>query len=221
MLRSAPVRILSLMLAIAVLAPLATTEAVFRSQDQDGRLSEDLGDLRPFVLDYRPTLRLQRRAYFQAIDRCTDLRRMDSTVTCPDFNQESYELRAAAPAEPEEVHASAPVSTITMQDLSDREESLLRRYIKTRACPESLKTFALQGFYELCLSLVGDKTPPVGLISDRALLRSQNAGEPATMELRMRMLEEARDPSTKRTDIAVPQRPTTSLKQRYLEEYGQ
>lgn len=210
------IRMTMYMLVLIAAVPLARTQAIFRSQDQDGRVSENLGDLRQAVHSDAARVHLQRRAYDAAVERCAELIKRGEDVVCPDFNNPaSFNTYVV----PEATHPSAP-STAQTDTLDNHAKILLRRYTKAGFCPQSLHDFYLAGFYELCRSLVGVGVTSDyirGFSSDIEGLSRMKASAPATLKLRLKMLEQANDRSNRRADVSGPARPKTTL-QKYLEE---
>ena len=67
------VYLLTVLLIVAVVVVPLTSRAIFRSQDQEGRESEELGDFRPVIIEHRRQWRLERRLYANAVDRCAHI----------------------------------------------------------------------------------------------------------------------------------------------------
>lgn len=75
--------LLTALLVVAVVVVPLTSRAIFRSQDEDGHESENLGDFRPVVLEHRRQWRLERRLYANAVDRCSrDATLADTDAFC-------------------------------------------------------------------------------------------------------------------------------------------
>ncbi len=95
--------------------------------------------------------------------------------------------------------------------ISVEDRRLLRSYIRAKSCPENLRNSAFVGFYELCRSLAGEdveRTLPRGILNDLAVRKRKHAAAPPSMRLRMRTIDEAHDPSTRRPNTPGPGRPT-------------
>ncbi len=121
------------------------------------------------------------------------------------------------PKESEE-HSSAPadeqaVSSLQIEDLGENERHLLRRYQKSMSCPETLKDYGLQGFYELCLSVTKNPagTPRIGLLNPRQWINREKEVKPASLKLRLEMVEQALDRSNRR-ESTEPGRPEPYIK---------
>ncbi|MBU0767117.1 hypothetical protein KKF55_05075 [Patescibacteria group bacterium] len=114
----------------------------------------------------------------------------------------------------EEEVEDIPTSSLMVEDLGMEQRHLLRRYERANNCPESLKNYWLEGFYELCLSVTKAPTtePRRGLMNVMEWLRGRNAAPAPTMKLRMQMLEQALDRSNRR-ESEEPGRPAPYIKQ--------
>ncbi|MBI3336407.1 hypothetical protein HYZ98_02470 [Candidatus Peregrinibacteria bacterium] len=211
------VYLLTVLMVVAVVVVPLTTRALFRSQDEDGKESEGLGDFRPVVLEHQQQRRVQRRlysnavdrcardaalatsdafcaVYSEAVDRCLGERRFGIDYHCPDINDPKLwdafidNLHTDEPA-----HAAAPAEpTLQKESLEPNEKALLRRYRRARVCPESLKQY-LPGFYELCISLVAKEEPPAmreGMLNDLATVKMRGAAPEATLKLRQAQWKE-------------------------------
>ena len=206
-------------LILVAAVPLSQTSAVFTAD-------ENTESLRDFAKEYHQTnWRARRRAYSRHRDHCRDSKRTNPEYECADFNDAPYrKSRSRVEGSREAVdHPAAPeVKHVT--DLSYRERQMLRRYIRAGVCPDTLINFDVKGFYELCKSMIlisEPEDPITGILNDVANSRSKRAAPPATLRLRMQMLNQANDQSTRRTGLAKPSRPTTNLTDRYLELYGE
>jgi hypothetical protein len=210
-------------LLIAIISVPLSSQAIFRSQDDDGTKFEDIGDIREEVYEYQSGQRqLLRRAYSRAIEDYRErLKRGEKDAVKPDINDPSTfkdflvgdEHAAAISSSARSAAASADDSEIvrsqSTEDLSTRQRMLLRNYTRAGSCPASMES-VLPGFHALCRGIVGkdaSKKLPQGMDNDLKTVRHKSIG-PATIKLRMEMMRQARDPSNRRKDMQGPQRPT-------------
>lgn len=208
-------------LLVAIISIPLSSQAIFRSQDDDGQQFEAIGDIRSEVYEYQAGERqLLRRAYSQAIEAYREkLADGITNAVKPDINDPSTfaefltggkQIAKVPTSEAETVHAAAKNSaTLGTNDLSGRQRLLLRSYTRAGSCPASMERI-LPGFHALCKSVVGkdaDGDLPVGIENDLKALRHRDL-EPKSMKLRIKMIEQAKDRSTRRTGGAVPMRPT-------------
>ncbi|OGJ58039.1 hypothetical protein A3H22_01185 [Candidatus Peribacteria bacterium RIFCSPLOWO2_12_FULL_55_15] len=139
--------------------PGSDLSAIFRSQANNGYSLEELQADRA---DWRE----QRRLYSRAIERCRDLRQQGQTLDCLSIkiNDPATFQPFLTDALPSVVpssglsHAAAPV--LTVDTLSERDRSQLRRYHRVGSCPATLKDY-LPGFYELCQRVVEETQLPL------------------------------------------------------------
>jgi hypothetical protein len=210
-------------LLVAIVSIPLSTQAIFRSQDDDGRNLENAADIREEVLLYHTTSRhLLRRAYSRAIEDYRDrLKAGETDAVKPEINDPStfrtflddeeiiVDARRQVRTEGR-VHEAAPEGGIGAGDLTTDQRMLLRAYTRAGVCPPGMEN-VLPGFYALCKGIVGDgakRSLPRGMQTDLKALRSHGSAGPATIRLRLRMLEQAKDPSNRRTDTQGPLRPT-------------
>lgn len=139
--------------------PGSDLSAVSRSQPDAGYSLEELQA-------HRGDWREQRRLYSRAIEACRDRRQQGQTLDCTSIEINDPAtfvpfLTDAAPSAvlPEETsHAAAP--RLTVETLSERDRSHLRRYQRVGSCPATLKDY-LPGFYELCKRVVEETQLPL------------------------------------------------------------
>ena len=210
-------------LLIAIISVPLSSQAIFRSQDDDGTKFENIGDIREEVYTYQAGQRqLLRRAYSRAIDDYRErLKNGEKDAVKPDINDpstfkdflEEGEHAAAKSAGSSSTASSVDTSDTehanSTEDLSTRQRMLLRNYTRAGSCPASMENI-LPGFHALCRGIVGKDasgTLPKGMDNDLKTVRHKSVG-PATIKLRMEMMRQARDRSTRRTDGTGPQRPT-------------
>lgn len=184
--------------------PAASTALFLNSQMK--RSADEQQAITVEVMRSNAERRAQERAAFHAVE---------------DFQKgTSVRDRATKPAagtDPAEVDTGIMTSSASTEDLSVAERELLRKYVRARACPESLKLSPVSGFYELCLSLVGagvSDSLPKGLINHTAYLNRTLRSAASTLskfKLRMQMLDQAEN-GEKRTGGVLPGRPTNCVK---------
>ena len=140
--------------------PGGDLSAVFGSQANDGYSLEELKA-------HRADWREQRRLYSVAMEKCRDLRQQGRTLDCLSIKIndpatfQSFLTTEAVPSAlpPSDVsHAAAP--KLTVDALSERDRSHLRRYQRVGSCPATLKDY-LPGFYELCKRVTGEMQLPL------------------------------------------------------------
>ncbi|HAI98403.1 TPA: hypothetical protein DCL30_02555 [Candidatus Peribacteria bacterium] len=180
--------------------------------------AEVAAEVREQATGDKALLRRQRRQYWQAIDQYRNLVRDGvKGLVAPTPNDaesiEAYIRGDVVKAQGSGAQASSvtQASSLLVQNLSETDRHLLRWYSKTNTCPVSLKGY-IPGFYELCLTVTKDaaKQPRVGLLNDLQTTRAHSGAPKATTKLRLEMLKQAYDRTNRRTDIAVPGRPTSS-----------
>ncbi len=210
-------------LLIAIISVPLSSQAIFRSQDDDGTKFEDIGDIREEVYEYQSGQRqLLRRAYSRAIEDYRDrLKNGEKDAVKPDINDPSTFKDFLSEGEHAAARSSSARSVATSTDdgedvhadstegLTTRQRMLLRNYTRAGSCPASMEK-VLPGFHALCRGIVGkdaSKNLPQGMDNDLKTVRHKSIG-PATMKLRMEMIRQARDRSNRRKDGTGPQRPT-------------
>ncbi|MBU0458923.1 hypothetical protein KJ652_03100 [Patescibacteria group bacterium] len=227
-------RLITATLLVVISAPLAANliSKVPQDEDMEGSAfdimdAEERTTVRETALVDKVRLRKQRREYWQAMKMFQHRTKAgEEDLVPPDMNDyesitwylsgekveiEIEEVRPAAPA-PEPVVEVVPepkTSSLTTDELGEKERHLLRRYMNANNCPETLKDYSLEGFYELCLSVTKAPTtlPRQGLSNPIQWLNRDKVNYIPTMKLRMQMLEQALDRSNRRESV-VPGRPT-------------
>lgn len=202
---------LALALLVGIVAVPITSTALFIHQDIASPEHVSVEELRKSALQDRSRLRAQRRLYWQVVER---MESGEINIEKPDVNDTAV-LEDAMQETEEQVHAAAVEKQIslTARDLSSADRHLLRRYTRAGFCPESLKDFRVEGFYELCRSQVGSKVkskPVMGLLNHNANLYKilrPSAPNVSGFKKRMEMMQQARDRSTRREDTTGPNRP--------------
>ena len=212
--------------------PITTTGLFIQQQVFDDTLTGT--DLRQRALEDRRRLRGQRRMYWQAIEQYQKKRKAGEEVEKPDVNdptflkknvlvdtersvEDSSGAKESEDAKDEVAPAVTKEEALTAKELNTQDRGLLRRYTRAGFCPESLKSFRIQGFYGLCRALVGESVkaePVVGLLNHNAYLYKKfrsSAPKTTGFKLRMQMVEEANDRGTRRAGGATPGRPTTCV----------
>jgi len=211
-------------LLVAIISIPLSSQAIFRSQDDDGVQFEAIGDIRKQVYEYQLGERqMLRRAYSLAIEAYREkLKNGVADAVKPDINdpstfqefltEDNRQMTQKKDVEDsEKVHAAASGKGVMLgtEDLSGRQRMLLRNYTRAGSCPASMEKI-LPGFHALCKSVVGkdaDTELPQGIETDLKALRSRGT-EPKSMKLRIKMIEQARDRSNRRPDGQGPMRPT-------------
>lgn len=198
-------------LLVGIIAVPLTSTALFLQQDSVETMDMSAQDLLKSAADDRPRLRAQRRLYNRMMEQYQNGR----TQVKPMFNDPStYEnVFPSASLEPEEEEEGV-VSSLTTDQLETHDRSLLRRYTRAGFCPEGLKNFYIEGFYELCVSLVGQnelhQRPIRGLLNHNAYLyrklRPSATIAIPPMRLRLQMIEQAHS-GQKRDGGVMPMRP--------------
>lgn len=200
---------------VAVLATPLAVEVFTGTGGEPGLLTSSIMQARENALQGRASARRKQRQYWMAIEAFQmRVREGEQGLVPPNINDYNSILEYLGEGEeeapPEVERASAPqTSSMDSQSLSDSDRLLLRRYSRANSCPESLKNY-IPGFYELCLSVTRDASPEprVGLINENVQLHSKVSPPPATLKLRLQMLQEAYDRTGCRTDGSMPLRPT-------------
>lgn len=123
------------------------------------------------------------KAYWEAVDRCLAKRNVKTEkvdISCPDINdpmlskafrespegrkwEEAMTVGKLHRAAPVESVSSSPSLSLQVGDLSPRVRAALRKYVRKGHCSDHLQRVPIAGFYELCLSLVGEdvnEAPP-------------------------------------------------------------
>ena len=206
------------LLVFIVSIPL-TTQALFRSIDDEGRDKEQVEDILKKAQNDVVRRRLNNRDYHRAVEIYRDMLNPErggkdidpATLTKPDMNDpKTWELYLSRDEKKaEDTHAAAKeTKPAVMNDLSEHDQEYLRRTVKIGYCPDGLKKY-VSGFYELCLSLTGKKgTAPKGILNDLAKLRAERKVLPKTLNNRLEMLRQARE-GTKRESVG-PSRTRTA-----------
>ena len=222
-----PKHLFVLALGAMTVIPLASTQARFRSIDDEGRFVEKTIDLhKRAITDQSANFRYRRRAYSRAMVEFRKRRQAgEKDLTPPDINNiESYEkyltkiehdasggrLRSAAPVKQEitpkrsQVREHPILNTRTAHEaIGRRERVLLQFYRDAGYCPDPVASALPAVFNQLCERIVEEKkaSPKLGILSDLARIKMRNAAPPATVKLRLKMIEEANDRSTRRQDL--------------------
>ena len=205
-------------LMVGIIAVPVTSTALFLRNEQISEDGDTILEINKRAYEDQTKLRRQRRAYWRAIEHFSDQKRHGNDIEKPDINDlDSVDKTLGTNLEEvEEVHTSADeITSLTTNDLSSQDRRMLRRYTRANMCPTTLKNFPIEGFYELCISIVGEEKvydkPRTGLLNHSAYiyrkLRRQQPNMPS-FKLRMQMMEEALDKSNRREDGVGPGRPT-------------
>jgi hypothetical protein len=111
-------------------------------------------------MEDRSTWNIERRAYKRIVEECIRKITAGENIICPNINDIAgirAFLRGETAQSSSSVSSRTPV--LTLEDISDGDLSLLRRYQRIQLCPEGLKTGKKAGFYELCLEFIKEKRP--------------------------------------------------------------
>lgn len=166
--------------------------------------NEDIEAVRQQAAQDRDRLRMQRRAYTRATERCLDRLAAGEKVECPDISDfttfTSVPTHAAAPeaVEPaKEVRAAKPVHT-SVQQLATEDRKILRSYTRAGFCSKVAGVM----LYTLCMEIVGEENTvhPSGFENDNKQLRSKRTAGASTLRLRLKMIDEALS-GTMRTSV--------------------
>ena len=117
---------------------------------------------------------VDRRAYQIVIAECARRVTAGEKITCPNINDEDA-IRRFLRGESLSSASSASgkiIPVLGIQDVSDGDLALLRRYQRNGDCPRTLKDGKQAGFYELCLTFI--TTPRIQTQREQALKRLIN-----------------------------------------------
>lgn len=177
--------------------------AVFRSRANAGYSLEELQAHR---MDWRE----QRRLYSVAIETCRDRRQEGQTLDCLSININDPAtfrpfLTEVVPStlSPGGVsHAAAPTA-LTVDALSERDRSQLRRYHRVGSCPATLKDY-LPGFYELCQRVIDETQLPLSRGRSDAAAKKRIAPEPVPTRLSADDIAKAKKRPVPTVRVRVP-----------------
>lgn len=213
-------------LLVAIISIPLSSQAIFRSQHDDGKKFEAIGDIRDQVYKYQSGQRqLLRRAYSLAIEDYRErLKRGEKDAVKPDINdpstfqefligEKATQKSGKEVSDTGSVHAApSEINVLGTENLTSRQRMLLRNYTRASSCPPSMERI-LPGFHALCKGLVGKDAAgelPQGFENDLKATRHRSM-EPKSMKLRIKMIEQARDRSNRRTDTQGPLRPKSYI----------
>ena len=164
---------LAVLMVSAALLPLAKSQALFRSIDDEGRWSEQVADQRQRAISNAKMTRARKRAYSRALSVCRLKLSAGEEVDCPDINNlESYKQ-----------YLDAVVSEITIEDSvglhgsAPDPTSITRQLTSTTSYPSALdseysvideRTRDLLRFYTRlghCPSEAWGRNLPVGFVA--------------------------------------------------------
>lgn len=191
------VRAVAMLLMGMMAIPMATqlflsSEAQVQTAELVALFNEDIEAIRQRAVEDRDRIRMQRRAYTRAVERCRDLLAEGKEVTCPDVNDfESYDLditHEAASDEPT-TQATRQAAHYSIRELSTDQRRILRSYTRAGFCSKTAGVL----LYSLCMDIVGDTgtEAPVGLENENVYLHTKNVAGPSTLKLRLQMIDEA------------------------------
>lgn len=211
---------LSLALLVAIVSVPLTTEALFRSQDQDGvKFEVGVPDIMEMARNYHEEGQANRREFYEAMEIFREkLKDGEQDLIKPDINNRAtVDYYFGRITLEEAKHAAAPkalrggsgstTAVLTEDTVSKDDRALLRRYERAGYCPESLRNY-IAGFYDLCKTLAGKSlrtSPRMGILNDMIRIQAARKVLPKTLNNRLEMLRQARE-GTKRPNTV---RPTT------------
>lgn len=193
---------ISLLVGTLVL-PGSDLSAVFRSRANDGYSLEELQA-------HRADWSEQRRLYSRAIETCRDRRQEGQTLDClsikindpATFQPFLTDAVSVTPPSTSGVsHAAAP--ELTVDALSERDRSQLRRYHRVGSCPATLKDY-LPGFYELCQRVVEETQLPLSRGRSDAAAKKRIAPEPVPPRLTADDIAKAKKRPVPTVRVRVP-----------------
>lgn len=114
-------------------------------------------NIRESARAYRSTIIQEAIRYTQVRAKCSERSMVDPTFVCPDFNdRDAIHTFLLSPETAEATHAAAAsgsAALLTLNALSDDDQSRMTRFLNAGTCPESLKLYK-NGFYDLCKKLL-------------------------------------------------------------------
>ncbi|MEK7590926.1 MAG: hypothetical protein AAB489_01830 [Patescibacteria group bacterium] len=199
---------LCLALLVGFVAIPLTTEALFRSQHDDGtKFEAGVPDVMEIARQYHQEVQNKRHDYYEAMEMYRErLKDGEKDLPKPDVNnQTTVDFYFGRATLEEAVHAASPkaavkdatTAVLANETISKEDRALLRRYERAGYCPESLKNY-VAGFYDLCTSLAGRKlrsAPRTGILNDLVRIKSARNVLPKTLDSRLEMLRQAREGS--------------------------
>lgn len=182
--------------------PGSDLSAIFGSQADDGLSLEELQA-------HRGDWREQRRLYSRAMETCRDRRQQGQTLDClsikindpATFQLFLTEAVPSVPPPSSASHAAAP--ELTVNTLSERDRSHLRRYQRVGSCPATLKDY-LPGFYELCQRVVEEIQLPLSRGRNDPVAKKRIAPEPAPPRLTADDIAKAKKRPVPAVRVRVP-----------------
>lgn len=191
------IRTVALLLGIVMAIPLVTqlfmSEPSVKTAELVSLFNADIEAIRQQALEDRDRVRAQRRAYTRAMERCRDRLAKGEKVVCPNINDAStFKLQnthEAAPVEVQKDTVKRSANHYSVQQLSTQERRILRSYTRANFCSKAAGVL----LYNLCMDIVGDSNnqAPRGLENDNVQLHKRNTAGPATLKLRLQMIDEA------------------------------
>ena len=192
---------LTVAMLVAVVALPFTSQAMFRSVDQDGNhmFEQQVPDLIKIAKADRSVQSERRHNFYRAMELYRDrTKNGEENLLVPDINNASsvqfYLDAAAKTEEASSGHAAAEDPKVALKDISSTDRTLLRQFEHTGNCPTSLKSY-IPGFYELCLSLIVGKPKARvgGFLNDLANIQRMSGALPNTLANRLKMVRQARE----------------------------
>ncbi len=209
-----PTSRLMLALLVGIVAVPVTSTAIFIQQQATDTLRLSPMELYHKAAEDRRRVRAQTRIYWNAIDQFQRKQEQGIAVTKPDINDpDSIDRVFSATDET----VTETVTSISTDKLDERNRMLLQLYTRAGFCPDTLTRTLGAAFHKLCVSIVGNDartTPITGFINDNVYIRRTLRGAASDLppfKLRLQMLKEAMDPSTRRDGGQLPGRPTVCV----------
>ena len=205
-----------LALLVGIVAVPVTSTAIFIEQQATDTMRLSPMELYHKAADDRRRVRAQLRIYWNAIEQFQHKQEQGIDVTKPDINDPDS-IDQVFSATKKTAEDTTTVTSTATDKLDEKDRLFLKRYTRAGFCPETLKKTFGTGFYRLCVSMVGGAArskPITGFINENVYIRRSLRGSAPDLppfQLRMRMLQEAMDPSTRRDGGVLPGRPTVCV----------
>ncbi len=114
-------------------------------------------ELRQQAIQDRTAKLTQRRSYSLIVAECARRQTAGEKVVCPDINDVQGIVKFMRGEQSSSSTAAGTGSVVLrLEDVTESDLGLLRRYRNAQQCPEGLKTGKQPGFYALCLSFIKD-----------------------------------------------------------------
>ncbi len=123
-----------------------------------------MADVRETARTYRETVMQEARIITQWREKCGERVLAEPTFICPSFYDReavrAFLMGTDKTATQSHAAAGTGSSTVALSitDLDEKDQALLRRYMNAHNCPSTLKNYSVKGFYELCLKTIFKST---------------------------------------------------------------